>query len=154
MTAPELSPAEAATVARFASAESPTVEKVARAIGAERMGLPEIDEDGWEYYFPADEQDDLRRDAQAAIEALKGPAALAVIPQQGAAVQRVLDVPPWREGDPDPTPHGSNNGRGCGMRDSSAWGWVCTREVRHSADWHIAGDGDEVCAVWPVVGQL
>jgi hypothetical protein len=58
-------------------------ERVARVIAAESLGLPLLDNDGWEYYLRADEQEDFLRAARAALGAL-GPAT-----EAEAAVERV-----------------------------------------------------------------
>ncbi len=55
------------------------------------------------------------------------------------------DEPPVKVGDPDPSIH---TGRYCGEEEAED-GYCCTRQAGHPADWHIAGDHDQVCAVWP-----
>lgn len=47
-------------------------------------------------------------------------------------------------GDDDPTVNLPDDRDVCAARDGS---WYCTRERSHPGS-HIAGDGDEVCAVW------
>jgi hypothetical protein len=48
-------------------------------------------------------------------------------------------------GDPDPTAYLSEARDVCPIRDGA---WWCTREDGHPG-LHVAGDGEEVCAVWP-----
>jgi hypothetical protein len=48
-------------------------------------------------------------------------------------------------GDPDPTPLLAVDDYDCCMGRNGGWG--CTRPEGHSGQ-HVAGDGDEVCAVW------
>lgn len=57
-----------------------------------------------------------------------------------------------RRADLDYTPFGRNNGApgSCTATSGGEWDWICTREASHPADWHIAGDGDSICEVWPV----
>lgn len=60
------------------------------------------------------------------------------------------DAQPYKVGDPDPTPSDA--------MEIDAWCiephgiWVCSLEKNHDGAWHIAGDGDEVCDIWPVAG--
>lgn len=52
----------------------------------------------------------------------------------------------WSVGDPDPTPM---DGDSC--NEPNPQHYLCTwnRDASHPT-WHVAGDGDKVCAVWPV----
>lgn len=75
MTAPELSAEESATLQRFERAtEAPEAVRfrVALAMAAVDAGLEEMDEDGWEYFLDAYQQDEMLRLADAAIAVLRG----------------------------------------------------------------------------------
>lgn len=55
-----------------------------------------------------------------------------------------LDISDFvKVGDPDPTPILEEED--CCLADDGRW--YCTRQLHHRGH-HIAGDGDEVCAVW------
>lgn len=83
--APELSPAEAAIVARFEDGDEPTVDKVARAIWTDGLGPSPYGRTPWEQ-LGIHTQDAYRDLARAAIGALAGPDTA----QQ--TVQRVLEL--------------------------------------------------------------
>ncbi len=84
--------------------------------------------------------------SESADDWFRGLARAALAAMQPADETLRAAEPPCKVGDPDPTIH---PGRYCSVEE---WedGFVCTRETGHPADWHIAGDSVQVCAVWPV----
>ena len=62
---------------------------------------------------------------------------------------------PWVLGAPDWTGTQLGSGRvsglPCGAVDPSPMGWLCTRNHDHPLDWHVAGDGEQILAVWAAV---
>jgi hypothetical protein len=138
--APPLTAAEAAVVARFDAASDLDLAAEARqeaVAWAMKMWDGTTSSDSAEEWFRG-----LAATAIAADDAWRA----------GHAAAQVPAVALWKEDDPDPTPHGSNNfAHGvCGERSNDKWVWVCTWDRSNHPAWHVAGDGDEVCAVWPV----
>lgn len=75
------------------------------------------------------------------------------------AIRALLTDAPPAVGAADHTPHGAAPdvaaaGGCCALEGDDEFSFACTLPAGHGGNWHVAGDGAEVLAVWGTLGPL